>query len=123
MCQWWPPSLGLVISPGFIFFFVFTYTIVCNEHVIIFKDNMAITYKGISRAAPAPGRCKFLVQGRQAPQVTSLGTLPQAEQCVIGPADPALASRGPVSRAVLEWGDCVLRAGLGILPSFLTPFS
>lgn len=83
---------------------------------------MATTYSGIFRAAPAPGRCKFLVQGRQAPQVTSLGTLPKAGRSL------ALLIQlwppgGPVSRAVLEWGDCVLRAGPGILPSFLTPFS
>lgn len=54
---------------------------VCNEHVIIFKDNITVAYSGISRPAPAAGRYKFLVQSRQAQLVTSLGTVPQAGLC------------------------------------------
>lgn len=44
---------------------------------------------------PALGRCKFLVQGCQAQQVTSLGTLLQAGLCLsLALTAPALASRG-----------------------------
>ena len=98
---------------------------VCNEHVIIFKDNMTVTYSGISRPAPAAGRCKFVVQSRQAQLVTSLGTLPQAGLCCGSLALLILLQPpgGPVSTAVLGWGVCVLLAGPGVLPSFLTPFS
>lgn len=74
-----PSPLGIVISPGFIFsLYLFIQRMVGSERVTVFKDSMAPPSCGISRPAPAPSRHKFLAQGGQAPQVTSLGTLPQA---------------------------------------------